>query len=173
MVKFFTQQKFLEPGMNHQILIDTLVRRKKERCDKPPYCGKRNERPLSALEAYLFSRNREEFMREESQGLAVLVITDNEENPKSKNEPASTAEDVIRIFKQRHPNKLFKAYTFTILDEVCQREVRSKQFLFKEGHFAPSITALTEQTGGKSFSLCLPSYQSAAKQIVRHFSVIE
>ena len=171
--QIFTQQKFLEPNMDHQILIDTLVRRKKEKCDNPPYCGRRNERPLSALEAYLFSRDREEFMREESQGLAVLVITDNEENPKSKNEPAATAEDVIKIFNQRHPNKLFKAYTFTILDEVCQHEIRSRQFLFKEGHFAPSVATLAEQTGGESLSLCLPSYHSSAEHIVRHFSAIE
>ena len=171
--QIFTQQKFLEPGMDPQILIDTLVRRKKEKCDTPPYCGKRKERPLSALETYLFSRNSEEFMREESRGLAVLIITDNEENPKSKDEPSAKAEDVIKIFEQRYPNKLFKAYTFTILDEVCQREVRSRQFLFKEGHFAPSVAALAEQTGGESLSLCLSSYQFSAEQIVRHFSAIE
>ena len=165
--QIFTQQKFLEPGMNHQILIDTLVRGRKDKCNKPPYCGGRSERPLGALEAYLFSHNTEDFIRADSEGLAVVLITDNEEN--NGNQSATTAEDVVNIFNQRYPNKKFKAYTFTILDKKCQLEIRRKQFLFREGNFAPSVTHLAEQTDGKIFSLCLASYQLAAEQIEADF----
>ena len=165
----FTQQNFLEPGMDEQIFIDTLVLGKKDKCDKPPYCGTRNERPLGALSAYLISPYREEFIREGS-GLAVIVITDNDENQGARGAPSS-AEDILETIRQDYSDKNFKAYTLTILDEECQREIRRKQFIFREGHFAPSITALAEKTGGRALSLCLPSYHKAAEQIVKDFFI--
>ncbi len=168
--QIFTQQNFLEPEMDNQILIDTLVRGKGDKCDRPPYCGGRSERPLGALEAYLFSPDTDAFIRTESEGLAVVLITDNEENRRSKDEPATTAEDVINIFNQRYPSKNFKAYTLTVLDKECQREIRRRQFPFREGHFAPTVVELAEQTGGRNFSLCLPSYQEVAEQIMGDFS---
>lgn len=164
-----TEQNFLSPDMDNQILIDTLVRGKKDKCDRPPYCGGRSERSLRALETYFFSVNKENFIREESEGVAVVIITDNNENRISKQEPATSAEDVVSIFHQRYPNKNFKAYTLTILDEACQREIRRKQILYREGHFAPDVVELARWTGGESFSLCLPSYQEVAEQIVNDF----
>ena len=167
--QILTQQKFLEPGMDNQILIDTLVRGKGDKCDKPPYCGGRSERPLGALEAYFFLPDTEDFIRGDSEGVAVVVITDNDENQRSKEEPGTTAEDVVSIFNQRYPNKKLKAYTLTILDKQCQAEIRRKQLFFREGNFAPSVEALVGWTGGDRFSLCLPSYQEVAEQIVSDF----
>lgn len=171
--QIFTQQNFLEPEMDNQILIDTLVRGKGDKCDKPPYCGGLSERTLGALEAYLLSAYTEEFIREESEGLAVVLITDNEENRRSKDKPATTSEDVINVFNQNYSDKNFKAYTLTILDEECQKEIRRKQFLFREGHFAPTVTELAEKTNGENFSLCLDSYKEVAEQIVEDFSFTE
>ena len=171
--RIVTQQNFLEPDMDSRIFIDTLVRGKKDSCDKPPYCGKRKERPLGALLAYLISPYKEELIREDSQGLAVVLMTDNEENGGFRGEPAVTSGDILNVVDRDESNKIFKAYTLTILDEKCQREIRKKQGLFREGHFAPSIAVLAEQTGGRSFSLCLPSYQSVAEQIVQDFSISE
>ncbi|MDE0151854.1 MAG: hypothetical protein OXK80_05100 [Bdellovibrionales bacterium] len=171
--RIFTQQTFLNPETDTQVLIDTLVRGKGDKCDKPPYCGGRSERPLGALEAYFFSDHVDHFIREESEGLAVVLITDNEENQKSRVEPATKVEDVLSIFDQRYPDRNFKAYTLTILDTECQTEIRNKQLFFREGNFAPGIVALANWTEGRSFSLCLPSYQEVAEQIVSDFSFNE
>ncbi len=168
--RIITQYNFLKPEMDSRIFIDTLVRGKKDKCDKPPYCGKRKERPLGAFLAYLNSPYREELIREDSSvGLAVILITDNEENHSSRDEPAVTSKEILNAVHNDYSNKIFRAYTLTILDENCQQEIRSRQWLFREGHFAPFVTALAEQTDGRSFSLCLPSYQSAAEQIVQDF----
>jgi len=169
----FPQQKFVEPNTDNQILIDTLVRGKGDKCDKPPYCGGGGERPLGALEAYFVSNSADDFIREDSEGVAVVVITDNNENQRSNEEVSTTAEDVVNIFHQRYPGKAFKAYTLTILDEECQAEIRRKQLLFREGHFAPIVTELADWTVGEKFSLCLPSYQEVAEQIVSDFLISE
>lgn len=167
------QQTFLDWETDNQVFIDTLVRGKGDKCDKPPYCGGRSERPLGALEAYFFSDHVDDFLKEGNEGVAVVLITDNEENQRSKVEPATTAEDVVNIFDQRYPNRDFKAYTLTILDTECQAEIRNKQLFFREGNFAPGVAELASWTEGRSFSLCLLSYQEVAEQIVSDFSFNE
>ena len=143
------------------IFVETMTHNTRSVCKG---CGKRKERPLGALKAFLESDSADRFLRP-SADLAVVIITDNDEQRYNRKGQMITSEHIMAIMKSKYENKVIRGYSLTILDDECRKKVRSGS-LFKEGKYAPVITEFSDRTQGGSFSLCTPSYSEVAEEIV-------
>ena len=157
-------RKYITKGTenSHQILLDTLTRRRADGCALAPYCGGRKERPLGALNKFFRSSGLEEGFLRDGAELITVILTDNREN-EYKGQATSSAE-VLDTLEQYYPGKKLRVYSLTVKDRSCQMEIRKSSGLFYEGNFSTSIEQFADQSG-ESFSLCASSYTHVAKKI--------
>ena len=142
------------------IFVETMTH--KTRCRG---CGQRKERPLGALNAFLHSDLADTHLRDGAD-LAVIIITDNDENRYNRKGQMTTSEHIMAVMRSRYENKVIRGYSLTVLDDECRKSVRSRTAFVKEGRYAPVITEFSDRTQGGSFSLCSPSFGEVAEEIV-------
>ncbi len=137
------------------------------RCKYFPFCGNGKERPLGALVQY-FKSQQNELIRQETDKLFVLILTDNEESNKRGEKVPTTAQEVINVFEYTFPNKDLIVLTFTVTEGFCEEKIKSNFLLsiFGEALLSQESIELSKQTGGEVFNLCLDSYEAASKYIM-------
>ncbi|MDE0518465.1 MAG: hypothetical protein OXH36_02765 [Bdellovibrionales bacterium] len=154
-----------------QIFKDTLTRRSQNECDLPPGCHGPHEQPLRSLKA-AFSRyetdpSHKSFFQADADTI-VLIMTDEDERRQDP-QNATTAEEVIQVFKEvfKGKRKRLFAFSLSIQDEECYEEERRGIFSKKTAAYGHIIGRLAELTGRpeQNVSLCSKDYGAALARI--------
>ena len=133
------------------------------------------ERPLAALEDFFKSSESIDFLREDSDGLAVVIISDNDEEHLNFKGQMITSEHVLYTFHERFGyDKMIRGYSLTVVDDRC-RSIMIEGAGSNEGKYAPVVTEFVDRTSGKgrSFNLCAADYSPVADTITKDFFLRE
>ncbi len=174
--------RYLSPDIANynQIFIDSISRNSYTRegdgglenvdlCSLPPYCDGDQEQPLKVLKSALVKN--QDFFRKEAD-LAVVIISNSRERGGDPS-LATQSEEIVEQFRITHGSrKRFEVYSLIIPDGDmdCLNQNIDRQFFFPEGAFSKEIAVLSEMTGGKVFSICLPDYRVLAQSIFNSFA---
>lgn len=151
-------QNFYEsqPG---DIFIDTLSYKQARSCKLPPYCASRNSKsqPLRVLNQFL-KESGKQILREEAE-LAVIIITNSDEEVVSKNSiqtsPSAIVQSVQSIF-----SKDKKFYSAGIIpspsDKACSKQ-----------KYARHIASFILETEGVFINICDPTENIFTSELVQ------
>ena len=146
-------------------------------CDYPPYCQSGDSQPFTALKTS-FQVNKH-LTRAEAD-LAVVIVTNSDNNPINENEEDSdkstdesivTADQVVQEFSKVYTNKRFFVFNIIIQpdDPACLELNQDQQALFSSGdvHEGKNLADLVKKTsGGGNFSICSEDYATVARSII-------